>query len=153
MSLLLITDDQVSKTPDGKLTALLASTRLRLLAAYDGFDAAGIRCWVLARAKPETIIAHDVFRSANTILIGKTEVDHRPTIEAARAAGKRVILDVVDDLNADNSFKVMRDLAAVADAVTVPSDVMAERAKAWVRPECGLPHDGPVQAVLVRNVE
>lgn len=136
MKLLIITDDTVGTRRDGRLTAQLATTRLRLLVAYDAARSAGYTAWLAVRNKPATLIASDAFRNADTILFGKTFEDHSATALEAKRAGKRVLADVADDLGSTGDFDVLRHVVALADGVFCSSARLAESAKAWVPADC-----------------
>ncbi len=134
MKLLIISGDHVEQHPDGGLTAQFATTRLRLLAAHNGFSAAGHPSWIMARWSVDKTIDHAVFKEADLVLFGKTWVDPYDIAQAAKAMGKKVIVDIADDLEATHQFGWMRKIAAISDAATVPSARMAERARAWLHP-------------------
>lgn len=136
MKLLIITDDTVAQRPDGRLTAQLATTRLRLLVAYAAAQSAGFGAWVAVRQQPADLINSDVFRTADALLFGKTFEDHSATALAAKRAGKRVMADIADELGSTGGFDVLRRVTALADAAFCPSVRMMEMAEAWVPATC-----------------
>lgn len=136
MKLLIITDDAVGKRRDGRLTAQLATTRLRLLIAYAAAQSAGFVAWLAVRHKPADLIGSEAFRDADTILFGKTFEDHSMTAQEAKRAGKRVLADIADDLGSTGDFDRLRRVAALADAVFCSSARLTEMAKAWVPEGC-----------------
>ncbi|WPZ33118.1 hypothetical protein T8K17_17965 [Thalassobaculum sp. OXR-137] len=136
MKLLIITDDKVGQRPDGRLTAQLATTRLRLLVAYHAARSAGFTAWLAVRHKPADLIGSDAFRDADTVLFGKTFEDHSATALAAKQAGKRVLVDIADGLGSTGDFDELGRVAACADAVFCSSARLTEMAAAWVPADC-----------------
>jgi len=148
MSLLIITDDKLKKGPGGRVTANLASTRLRLLCALYGFERVGRPAWIAQSPDLDRLLETPAFGATKTVLFGKVFRDYTPLVEAARKTGKSIIIDISDDLDDFEEFAHMRDIAAVADAITVPSAEMARRAVIWTRTGCPAytiedPFDGP----------
>lgn len=136
MKLLIITDDAVGTRRDGRLTAQLATTRLRLLIAYGAAQSAGVTTWLAVRHKPADLIGSEVFREADTLLFGKTFEDHSATALEAKRAGKRVLADIADDLGSTGDFDVLRRVVACADGVFCSSARLSELAAAWVPEDC-----------------
>ncbi len=154
MNLLIVTDDTLVRRPDGRFSARLASTRLRLLVAFNGFGDAGLTRWMATRSSSEHILSTDAFQQADIVLFGKTFTDHFETAQAARQRGKAVAVDISDDLDDRSDFSTLKRVASIADVAVFSSEGLKNLSARWVPPGCRCvcieePYEGGIQPIRV----
>lgn len=133
MKPLILTDDKIERLPDGRLTARLASTRLRLICAFNALDQARHTPFIAGNASPQGLLEAPEATAASHVLFGKLFNDYLPFVEAVQANGAKIGVDITDDFAQFQELQPMFPVIERADFLTAASPALAELASDWVK--------------------